>query len=110
MERFLNGYLRLGKPVLWGFVGVTLLTMFTVQAAVTLVTAGLAIYLTGSVGNPFVWSLWILVFSAFLLIGGRYTLLSQLMKVIIILLTIVTFYTVGAATIQYGDGLQWSIR
>lgn len=106
-ESLLHGYRRLGKPILWGFVGATLLTMFTVQAAVTLVTAGLAIYLTGSGGSPFIWSVGILLFSTLFLLRGRYALLSQLMKSIILLLTLVTLITVVVAMTQYGGRLEW---
>lgn len=107
-ESLLHGYKRLGTVVLWGFVVVTLLTMFTIQAAVTLVTAGLAMYLTGATGSPTMWSLGILVLCSSLLIAGRYYLLDQLMKLIIVLLTLLTLITVVVAYGSCDKGITWA--
>ena len=43
----LDGYLKIGKPVLITYLVLSLVTMFTIQSAVTIVTAGLAIELFG---------------------------------------------------------------
>ena len=95
-ESLLQGYKKLGKWVLGFFIVVALATMFTVQAAVTLVTASLASYLFGG-GNIIFWAAILLAFCAFLLLWGKYQLLDSLMKVIIILLTLVTLITVIVA-------------
>ncbi|MCH2043055.1 MAG: Nramp family divalent metal transporter, partial [Saprospiraceae bacterium] len=97
-ESLLAGYNRLGKPILGLFIFMTLGTMFTIQAAVTIVTASLAINLIGSfgagAGDPIIWSVLILVFCTFLLRVGKYKLLDNLIKGIIIFLSIITLITV----------------
>ena len=40
-ESLLDGYLKIGKPVLITYLVLSLVTMFTIQSAVTIVTAGL---------------------------------------------------------------------
>lgn len=95
-ESLLHGYRRLGRWVLAFFIGVALATMFTVQAAVTLVTASLATYIFGG-GSIIGWSAFLLIFCAGLLLWGRYQLLDGLMKIIITLLTIITLITVVVA-------------
>jgi Mn2+/Fe2+ NRAMP family transporter len=95
-ESLLHGYRRLGRWALVCFILVALATMFTVQAAVTLVTASLATYLFGG-GGVLLWSAVLLAFCTVLLLVGRYQLLDSLMKLIITLLTIVTLITVIVA-------------
>ncbi|PID67850.1 MAG: iron transporter [Flavobacteriia bacterium] len=89
-ENLITGYHRLGRWVLVFYFIMTLFTMFTIQAAVTVVTAGLAKYLFGIEWSNVVWSAVILLFSAGFLLKGRYQLLDKLMKIIIITLTIST--------------------
>ncbi len=105
-ESLLHGYRRLGRWVLAGFIVVALATMFTVQAAVTLVTASLATYLFGG-GSVLLWSVILLGFCAALLLWGRYQLLDSLMKVIITLLTVITLITVVVAFTKQSTPLVW---
>ncbi|MBT8303200.1 MAG: divalent metal cation transporter, partial [Bacteroidia bacterium] len=49
-ESLLHGYKKLGKGVLIAYAILTLATMFTIQTAVTIVTAGLASTLFGNLG------------------------------------------------------------
>ena len=58
--------------------------MFTIQSAVTVVTAGLASKLFGITENIVVWSLLITLFCSILLIVGRYKLLDKFIKIIMI--------------------------
>lgn len=82
-----------------------LATMFTIQTAVTIVTAGLAANLFGITSNPAIWSILITVICLLILLIGRFKLLDILMKIIIITLTISTIaavilaYTKNANTI-----------
>ena len=46
-ESLLDGYYKLGRGILIAYAIITLATMFTIQTAVTIVTAGLAIELFG---------------------------------------------------------------
>lgn len=89
-ESLLDGYKRLGKSVLITYFIVNLATMFTIQAAVTIVTAGLAANLFGITTNPIIWSIIITLICVSLLVIGKYKLLDNLMKIIIITLTLST--------------------
>ena len=96
-ETLLDGYLKLGKGVLIAYYIVNFATMFTIQAAVTIVTAGLASQLFGITDDFVLWSSLILFFSILFLIVGKYKLLDNLMKYIIVILSISTFIAVCVA-------------
>ncbi len=93
-KSLLDGYLKLGKPILVTYFILSLLTMFTIQTAVTIVTAGLAVHLFGITENAAIWSVVITMVCAFVLIVGRYKVLDKLMKVVIITLTLSTLIAV----------------
>ena len=96
-ETLLDGYKKLGKPVLLAYYIINFATMFTIQAAVTIVTAGLASQLFGFTNDLVLWSITITVISVLILIIGKYKLLDNLMKFIIVLLTISTIIAVLVA-------------
>ncbi len=96
-ESLLDGYKKLGKGVLITYYALTFLTMFTIQTAVTIVTAGLASSLFGDFISIEVWTVIILVICFLLLIIGKYQLLDKAIKVIILTLTISTILAVGFA-------------
>ncbi|MFZ2284989.1 MAG: divalent metal cation transporter [Lutibacter sp.] len=89
-ESLLDGYKKLGKGVLLAYFVLNLATMFTIQATVTVVTAGLAANLFGITANPVYWSVIITLICFMLLVTGRYSLLDKLMKLIVITLTLST--------------------
>lgn len=89
-ESLLDGYKKLGKGVLFAYFILNLATMFTIQAALTVVTAGLAANLFGFTANPLYWSIIITLICFTLLVTGRYSLLDKLMKLIVITLTLST--------------------
>ncbi|NNK83101.1 MAG: divalent metal cation transporter, partial [Flavobacteriaceae bacterium] len=62
-ETLLDGYKKLGKSVLILYFILNFATMFTIQAAVTIVTAGLAYQLFGITNNLVVWSSILLLIS-----------------------------------------------
>jgi Mn2+/Fe2+ NRAMP family transporter len=101
-ESLLHGYKRLGNwaPVL--FLILTFGTMFTIQAAVTIVTAALLSWGTGGFFSPLQWSIIIITVCMILLAIGRYSLLDKAIKVIIIALTITTFWALFAAIGSHG--------
>jgi Mn2+/Fe2+ NRAMP family transporter len=107
-ENLIDGYRRLGKPVLVIYFILTLITMFTIQAAVTIVTAGLASNLFGITNNVLLWSIILIVMSAVILYKGRYQFLDGLIKVIVIILTISSIIAVIAAAIQIDKTLSWT--
>tara|TARA_R110002072_G_scaffold29748_4_gene93585 strand:- start:74 stop:1288 length:1215 start_codon:yes stop_codon:yes gene_type:complete len=96
-ESLLEGYLKLGKGVLTVYFIISLATIFTIQTAVTIVTAGLASSLFGDFISIKVWTVIILVICLSLLIFGKYKLLDRLMKIIIITLTMSTLVAVSMA-------------
>lgn len=96
-ESLLDGYKKLGKGVLLAYFILNMATMFTIQAAVTIVTAGLAANLFGITTNPVIWSIIITLICLSILIIGRYNLLDKLMKLIVITLTLSTFIALVVA-------------
>lgn len=62
--------------------------MFTIQTAATIVTAGIASCLFGDFISTELWTIIMLFICALNLIKGKYRLLDQLMRVIVITLTI----------------------
>jgi Mn2+/Fe2+ NRAMP family transporter len=96
-ETLLDGYHKLGKGVLATYYILNFGTMFTIQAAVTVVTAGLASQLFGVTNDLVLWSAILLFISLLILLIGKYKLLDNLMKYIIIILTISTITAVSIA-------------
>lgn len=96
-ETLLDGYKKLGKGVLAIYYVINFATMFTIQAAVTIVTAGLASQLFGITSNLVLWSSILMLISILFLVIGKYKLLDNLMKYIIIILTISTIAAVSVA-------------
>ncbi len=93
-ENLLQGYRKLGRGVLFLLILMTIGTMFTIQAAVTIVTAGLAMGLFNVGLGIFHWSCIILLICVSILSIGRYNLLDKTMKVVILTLTISTLFAV----------------
>ena len=106
-ESLLSGYAKLGKGVIVTYFVLSLLTMFTIQTAVTIVTAGLAVELFGISSNIVYWGVVITLICATLLSFGRYGLLDRGMKVIIIVLSISTLI---AAFLAFGQSkeVEWT--
>jgi Mn2+/Fe2+ NRAMP family transporter len=96
-ETLLDGYKKLGKGVLFTYYILNFATMFTIQAAVTVVTAGLASQLFGFTNDLVLWSTVLLFVSLTFLLVGKYKLLDNLMKYIIVILTISTIVAVSIA-------------
>ncbi len=98
-ESLLMGYRKLGKGVLIAYFLLTFATMFTIQTAVTIVTAGIATSIFGF-GSIVVWTAIITAVCFAILIIGRYKALDHLMKIIVICLTISTIVAVILAVDQ----------
>lgn len=96
-ESLIDGYKKLGKGVLIFYFILTFLTMFTIQAAVTIVTAGLASNLFGLTENLTIWSIIITSISFIFLIKGKYSVLDKFMKIIIIILVLSSLLAVFLA-------------
>lgn len=105
-ETLLDGYRKMGKPVLAIYYLLNFATMFTIQAAVTIVTAGLASQLFGFSDNLVLWSTMLLFISLIILTIGKYKLLDNLMKYIIVILTISTIIAVNVALFNTKDAFD----
>ena len=103
-ESLIDGYRKLGKGVLWFYYVLTFATMFTIQAAVTIVTAGLASNLFGITPNLTIWSIIITGVCLLILMLGKYKFLDNFIKVIIITLTISTIIAVSIAFMNSDSG------
>ena len=99
-ETILDGYLKISKIILLIYFGLSLVTIFTIQAAVTIVTAGLAIELFGITDNITYWAFIIIIFSYLKLMIGKYKLLDNLMKFIIMILAISTFIALVSSSLN----------
>ncbi|MBJ2176355.1 Nramp family divalent metal transporter [Aureibaculum sp. A20] len=107
-ESLIDGYKRLGKGVLIVYYILTLTTMFTIQAAVTIVTAGLAANLFGITTDVTVWSIIITLICLTTLLIGKYKLLDNLIKVIIVILTVSTLIAVGVAIFNTNNAVSFT--
>ena len=105
-KTLLDGYYRLGKGYLWFYFILNFATMFTIQTAVTIVTAGLASELFGLTENMVIWSVIITVFCSLILIFGKYKTLDKVIKVIIIVLAISSVLALLIAFSNYDNSIS----
>ena len=106
-ETLLDGYKKLGKGVLISYFILNIATMFTIQAAVTIVTASLASNLFGISFDLVTWSVLIMFVSIIFLGIGKYKFLDNLMKYIIAILTISTIVAVNIALFKTNKGFSF---
>ncbi|GAA0757452.1 divalent metal cation transporter [Psychroflexus lacisalsi] len=99
-KNLIDGYRTLGPGYLKVFALITISTMFIIQAAVTIVSAGLAEYLFEFGWSNFTWSLLLLIFCILILLIGKYKKLDFLMKIVISFLTVCTLFSVVVAAFQ----------
>ncbi len=103
-HNMITGYRRMNRFAFAAYIFITVGTMFIIQAAVTIVTAGLAENLFGLGLNDATWTAILLVACIALLWLGRYPGLDLSMKIIISLLTLCTLIAVlmafGAGTLE----------
>ena len=107
-ESLIDGYKKLGKGVLWAYYLITFATMFTIQAAVTIVTAGLAANLFGLTANAVTWSIIITIICFLILMIGKYKVLDHLIKIIIITLTLSTLVAVSVAVFNSDSAIDFT--
>lgn len=93
-KSLLQGYEDLGKWSVKLYFALSILTMFTIQAAVTLVTASIISSLFDFNISINTWCFLLLATCFIIIIIGKYAVLDQLMKVIILLLTLSTITAV----------------
>ncbi len=96
-NNLIQAYNKEGKWVLWLFLALTVVTMFPILAALTIVTAGLSNSIFPSDLNAIQTSTILLAFTMLVLVIGRFRLLNNMIKVVILVLTISTIIAVVAA-------------
>ncbi len=106
-ESLLDGYKRLGKGVLLAYFILSIATMFTIQLAVTIVTAGLASSIFGDFISVESWTLVLLSICFCILALGKYPLLDRLMKWIVITLSISTIAAVTMALTDFNASISF---
>ncbi|CAL2095347.1 Mn2+ and Fe2+ transporters of the NRAMP family [Tenacibaculum sp. 190524A02b] len=107
-ETLLDGYRKLGKGVLVTYYILNFATMFTIQAALTIVTAGLASHLFGFSNDLVLWGAIISSICIAILLVGKYKILDNLMKYIVIILTISTLIAVTVAISSTDKGFTFT--
>ena len=107
-ENLLEGYKKLGKVFLKVYAVLSFATMFTIQAAVTIVTAGIASSLFKNSLNIQSWTLIILFFCLMILIFGKFKFLDKFMKIIIIILSFSTIIAVVNAFFNLDYDTNWT--
>ena len=107
-ENLLEGYKKLGKVFLKVYAVLSFATMFTIQAAVTIVTAGIASSLFKNSLNIQSWTLIILFFCLLILIFGKFKFLDKFMKIIIIILSFSTIIAVVNAFFNLDYDTNWT--
>jgi Mn2+/Fe2+ NRAMP family transporter len=90
----IDGYRNTGKWALWLYIVITFATMFAIQAAVTVVTAGLFAKVFNLNLNAVTITAMMLVIAIIFLGIGRYAALDKIMKLVIVTLTISTIIAV----------------
>jgi len=117
-ESLIEGYHKLGKGILTAYFILSLGTMFTIQTAVTIVTAGLANSFFGDISflnfgfttitSVEIWTIIILFICLVILFLGRYSTLDKLIKIIIVMLTISTLVAVCFALGSYDNPVSFT--
>ncbi|MBW2936594.1 Nramp family divalent metal transporter [Aureisphaera sp. CAU 1614] len=105
-ENLLQGYAKMSRWVLVAYFIITFATMFTIQTAVTIVTAGIASSLFAS-GTLVFWTTAVTSGCFFILLLGKYKVLDSLMKYIVVVLAISTIAAVILASTNFEGGLSF---
>jgi Mn2+/Fe2+ NRAMP family transporter len=106
----LEGYRRQGRWALVLYGLLTLGTMFTVQAAVTFTTAGLAIAGLGLKTNAVLVAAALIAVSSLMLAIGRYQWLDRVIKALVAVLTISTVLATALALPRIDWSGTWILR
>jgi len=105
----LQAYRRQGTWALVLYGILTVGTMFAVQAAVTIVTAGLALALFGDSLSLMMYAIVITVLAAGITGMGQFRLLDRIIKVIVVTLTIATLAATSFALGQIDWSAPWML-
>ena len=103
----LDGYYKLGKIYLLIFFIISIGTIFTIQTAVTIVTASLATTILGDSQNLVILSTLIILLCFLILLFGNYKFLDNLIKIIILALTASTLIALVVALIKNSNSFNF---
>ncbi len=116
-ENLIEAYKKVGKWAMVLFALLTFSTMFTIQAAVTIVTAALVSNVFSLSLSPVIVGAIILLFIMFLLGFGKYSFLDKMIKWVIIILSLTTLIAVITAigkgyspNVEFAKSFSWSSR
>ncbi len=104
----LDGYFKLGKIYLLAFFIISIGTIFTIQTAVTIVTASLATTILGNSENLVILSTIIILLCFFILLIGNYKFLDSLIKIIILALTVSTIIALLVALVKNSNSFNFT--
>jgi Mn2+/Fe2+ NRAMP family transporter len=105
-KSILHGYKHVGKWAVYGFIALTIASMFAVIAAISVVTAGLAENLFHISFNIKHWTSIVIGLCALVLVFGKYSTLDKVIKYVILLLSITTVFAFGASIGVTGENLN----
>ena len=107
-ESMLSGYYKLSKLILVTYFLISLATMFSIQTAVTIVTAGIANSITGEIISVEIWTVLITLICSLILVKGKYKVLDKIIKYIIIILAISTVAATLIAGLEFNSDLNFT--
>lgn len=99
----LEGYAKIGKWVIYTFLGLSIITGIFNLAALGMLTAGVANFILGTSISNLTMSIIIVAATLLMLIVGRYSLLDGFMKVMMVILSITTLV---AFILAIGKGMH----
>lgn len=106
-ESILHGYKKLNPRLLHIFFFLSLTTMFTIQTAITIVTAGIASSIFGGLFSVEIWTVIITILSFILLSLGKFNALDKLIKYLIIALSLSTILSFFLAGFEFGEPMKF---
>ena len=98
-KSLLDGYKAVGNWAFYAFLLLTFITMFLVQAGVTVVTSALALNLFGDALTLSQWAAVVLVIVCGILLVGHYKVLSSLMKWMMLVLVVCSIIALAATVV-----------
>ncbi len=100
-KSLLHGYQELGQGYLYFYLIVNVLSMFIVMAAISIVTAGITLLLFPIGVSPVYMAAGLMTLSMIVLIVGKYDLLDNVVKYIVITLAIATICALGISLSKF---------
>ncbi len=107
-KSLVDGYRTIGKWAVWLYYLLTIATMFAIQAAVTIVTAGLVGKIFHVPLSDITISAILLIIILFILFLGKYEALDRIIKYIIVILAITTIMAVISGFVHFYEPARYA--